>query len=304
MNMKHIILSRQLFILLLCGTFLFGCKREDSYYVAPKVRNLDFVTPYPLAGVPLSFRANTHDGTVLFWDFGDGSTQDWTNSIYGTHTYKASGTYIVKVTADHDTASTKRDTIKVVPNYRFTYDGAEVAGGTVAFHFPAFMPAANTYKWTFGDGTTSTDSIPTHIYTASGVYNVNVIANEDKNASITKTIIIYQTPNFMKLISNARNWTNGTQQIDNGAVTSLKDTTFQMTYIDPKTISWGPAVLDYSPTLSSGNIVVFTLGVDGYSLYKTVVYDIAADTGRIYSKTVYSPKAGVTHTTIISYHTQ
>lgn len=50
---------------------------------------------------------------------------------------------------------------------------------------------ANTYQWYFGDGFTSTDENPTHIYADSGLYNVKlVITNACSSDSITQTIHI------------------------------------------------------------------------------------------------------------------
>jgi len=50
----------------------------------------------------------------------------------------------------------------------------------------------NTFKWYFGDGTTSTTSSPSHIYTSVGVYNVKLVAigGTCGSDSITKTAFI------------------------------------------------------------------------------------------------------------------
>jgi PKD repeat protein len=42
-----------------------------------------------------------------------------------------------------------------------------------------------TYFWNFGDGTTSTQSDPTHIYAANGLYNVMLIASNDCGSDTT-----------------------------------------------------------------------------------------------------------------------
>ena len=48
-----------------------------------------------------------------------------------------------------------------------------------------------TYTWDFGDGTTSTQQNPTHIYLLSGVYNVSVtITGPCTSTTINKVVNI------------------------------------------------------------------------------------------------------------------
>lgn len=45
-----------------------------------------------------------------------------------------------------------------------------------------------SYLWNFGDGTTSTEANPTHIYNAEGNYTVNLTVTDDKGLSATTTL--------------------------------------------------------------------------------------------------------------------
>lgn len=52
---------------------------------------------------------------------------------------------------------------------------------------------ASKYKWDFGDGTSTTEANPTHIYTTAGTYTVKLMAmssNESKMSETSKTIKI------------------------------------------------------------------------------------------------------------------
>ena len=51
---------------------------------------------------------------------------------------------------------------------------------------------ANTFKWYFGDGSTSTIGNPSHTYSSAGIYTVKLVANSTNcgNDSITKTAFI------------------------------------------------------------------------------------------------------------------
>ncbi len=49
-------------------------------------------------------------------------------------------------------------------------------------------PNTTTYNWDFGDGTTSNDFQPTHIYTESGTYNVQLIISDTSSCNYHDTI--------------------------------------------------------------------------------------------------------------------
>jgi len=47
--------------------------------------------------------------------------------------------------------------------------------------------AGQTFQWDFGDGSTSTDINPTHLYTVPGTYTITLIANDPGTCNITDT---------------------------------------------------------------------------------------------------------------------
>ena len=72
----------------------------------------------------------------------------------------------------------------LTPNFEF-----EISGPIV--HFENLSPFGNNlFSWDFGDGETSIDPVPTHVYLASGTYNVALTAtngcgNKTVNANVT-----------------------------------------------------------------------------------------------------------------------
>ncbi len=132
-------------------------------------------------------------GTLIFWrwDFGDGETSAKQNP---THTYNKRGIYTVTLTptgpAGSDTV-TKSDLITVtypVPESDFT---AIPTDGTVPLtvDFTSLSTGTITERlWEFGDGHTSTEENPAHIYRIPGTFSVSLtVTNLDGSDTETKT---------------------------------------------------------------------------------------------------------------------
>ena len=125
--------------------------------------------------VPLS---NTDS---IKWTFGDGATSTAVNPI---HTYNVPGTYTVclrvKKLTPPGTAPCVREICKtivvnppcnIVPN--FTWAVTPTNPLRIEFNNTSTNTAAtDSIKWTFGDGTSSNQFNPVHIYTAPGTYTV------------------------------------------------------------------------------------------------------------------------------------
>ena len=61
--------------------------------------------------------------------------------------------------------------------------------GTPTVNFTPADQTATSYAWDFGDGTTSTDMNPTHVYAAGGTYTVSlVVSNGTCSETVTQTV--------------------------------------------------------------------------------------------------------------------
>ncbi|MGB9926845.1 MAG: PKD domain-containing protein [Methanosarcina sp.] len=131
--------------------------------------------------------------TAWKWAFGDGNTSIEKNCL---HTYNKSGLYSVKLTASNEKGSntlTKTGYIAVssvlkTPISKFS---ASPASGKVPLTVKFTDQSTGTpdsWKWTFGDGTNSTEKNPVHTYNKTGLYSVTLTTN-NKNGSnaLTKT---------------------------------------------------------------------------------------------------------------------
>lgn len=142
------------------------------------------------------------DGTIaaIEWDFGDGSPVD-TTAAPG-HTYVAEGTYLAELTVTDDDGASDTEsvtvTVSAVPDQApDALLGASTTSG-VAHLAVDFDAAGSTdadgtivgYAWDFGDGVTSTDVAPNHLYTVAGTYDVELTVTDDDGLTDTATTTV------------------------------------------------------------------------------------------------------------------
>src|SRR5690606_24937811 len=65
----------------------------------------------------------------------------------------------------------------------YSNDGLQAA-------FSALTHSADSWKWDFGDGNTSTEKDPVHVYDEGGYYLVTLIASDASGASVTKQVTL------------------------------------------------------------------------------------------------------------------
>ncbi len=129
--------------------------------------------------------------TVSFWDCSLGSPTDWTwdfgdgntgSGPFIDHTYAAAGTYTVCLTITNDAgceSTTCQDIIVDESQWdncyaEFSYYPMDsTASGANGFQFQDWS-SNNTisWAWDFGDGNTSNEQNPLHIYAEDGIYTV------------------------------------------------------------------------------------------------------------------------------------
>jgi len=85
-------------------------------------------------------------------------------------------------------------------------------------NFTNLSTSGNTYKWYFGDGSTSTLTTPSHAYTSNGAYNVKLVAYGGTcgSDSITKSGYITVGPSYPCEVSIPGSGTGTTQTSCNG----------------------------------------------------------------------------------------
>lgn len=143
--------------------------------------------PYTLIFVNRSIYGNSY-----LWEFGDGGTS---TELSPMHTYEKAGYYRVKLTVTGDGGYDITYGIVLVYNrpavdFKITPDIVMLPDQTIQCH--NLTEFASTYRWSFGDGGTSTDENPNYLYTETGVYDITLEAWSDEGCSeiLTKNQII------------------------------------------------------------------------------------------------------------------
>lgn len=156
-----------------------GCNAQFNWQRQPGAMNVYFVP------------VQMNNTTIYSWNFGDGSPI--VNAPNPQHLYLQPGTYVacLTVTAMSSTGTTCTaqwcDSVFVgsntsLCNANFTWTNTS-ANNVVQFS-PALNPTGSVYQWNFGDGTTSNQLAPNHVFPAAGAYQVCLTVT---NGSCTNT---------------------------------------------------------------------------------------------------------------------
>jgi PKD repeat protein len=143
--------------------------------------------------------------TSLRWSFGDGGSSTQRNP---SHTYSTKGSYtvILRVEDESGAASERQATLRVVnlaPTAAFSSTlVTPLMGQEISFRDESSDPESRLTRveWDFGDGSTTTQSNPSHSYTRGGEYIVKLTAWDDEGASASATKAIVVTPTFTVLV--------------------------------------------------------------------------------------------------------
>ena len=132
--------------------------------------------------------ASTGTITSWSWDFGDGSASSEPSPV---HLYTQSGRHDVRLTVVGPDGSTTRTWVEGVHARAPLAADFEVARSAIAGVPLAFADRSegepSSWSWDFGDGASSSERHPTHVYTLPGLYSVGLaIAGPDGASSLVR----------------------------------------------------------------------------------------------------------------------
>ncbi len=197
-NPKHLYSAEGTYNVRLVSTNLSGCSdtffKSITVYPTPVVA---FTGNNVCEGETINFNNLTtiNSGVLNYvWDFGDGTTSI---NAQPAKTYITSGNYLVTLiaTSNNGCTDTLAQSFAVFPNSTADFSVTNVCDGDTVFFTNNSTGNISTYAWNFGDGNTSTDIQPAHLYNAPGTYQVQLITDNGNCAdTITKSVTVFATP--------------------------------------------------------------------------------------------------------------
>lgn len=169
-------------LLLVGGLFLAGCSATAP--VVQSVSGPDTLETGESGTFEASINQEADEPLTYTWQFGDGSTGA---GLLANHIYQSTGDYTVRFRASNEGgADSSMTTVAVVPPpqpAQITSINANPnpvdAGNQVRFRSNVQGNSPISYNWSFGDGSSSSGSSPSHTYDDAGEYTVELEATND-----------------------------------------------------------------------------------------------------------------------------
>ena len=170
-----------------------GCtyQSQDTVNVFGPSGSFVYDNGFVCGSSPVMFTAVASNAGSYLWNFGDGNTATTSSNII-YHTYANPGSYVPSVSLRNSGGCSffiqGLDTIKVEKITAGFTSAAQQRCGSTAVQFTdtsfAFFGIASV-DWRFGDGTTGTGNAINHTYTASNLYNVEMILTANSGCADT-----------------------------------------------------------------------------------------------------------------------
>jgi PKD repeat protein len=207
--MIHIMKTPFLFILLFLVQFTYGQQSirnvssieilKYDHFLLQDDPEAGFIADSTEGVFPLEviFTNTSVNASQYNWIFGDGATS---TEVSPTHIYTQPGEYTVSLIASNgsipDTLTKTNYIVVEWPTPKADFIGTPLAGvDPLTVVFTDKSENAQTWLWNFGDGTSSIEQHPTHIY-KRGSFSVSLlITNPSNNDFIVKQNFISVDPN-------------------------------------------------------------------------------------------------------------
>ncbi|MDY7041672.1 MAG: PKD domain-containing protein, partial [Chloroflexota bacterium] len=183
------------------------------FRLSPTVAAFTAEPIYALVGQEVVFtnQSSGDEPLTFLWDFGDDVTSDSANPI---HAYTAEGDYTVTLTVSNALGSDQASTVIHVgraPVAAFSYNPeSPLVGEKVSFTNRSTGTGPLSYGWEFGDGGTSTETDPQHVYAAANTYLVRLTAtNPWGSDTATAEITVSQPPVSVGVDKMLIHWMSG-----------------------------------------------------------------------------------------------
>lgn len=194
------------YVIRLIGIDSSTCNIADTAYTTVYVRDdyapvaMDVIKLDPCEELKYSFRnlsvpasGKAFGDSSFIWDFGDGTTR-YAGINPVEHSYAAPGQYTVRLIMVDTNFCNAPDTasrllgVSAVADARINPPPPGCVPYSVAFD--NVSTTAQEYHWDFGDGTTSTEMNPVHIYSNVGKYTVKLVIVDSNTCNFTDSALV------------------------------------------------------------------------------------------------------------------
>ncbi len=201
------------------NTSAYGCRSKSvvkTIFISPNPQPafsfIESSVCLPAAAVSFTNNSTIADGTestlIYSWNFGDPASGVLNTSVAKNppaHIYNGTGPYTVTLTVK--SASNCVKSISKIVNFihpqpkaafDFNKDGVCIGGDVSLRDLTNGLDGmVNKWMWNFGDGNTSTQQNPTHLYTSANTYNVSLYITNSQGCNsdtLSKPFIVYPYP--------------------------------------------------------------------------------------------------------------
>ena len=144
----------------------------------------------------------TYTNNTFLWDFGDNTPPQRAGISNILHTYAAAGTYNVNLTTDDinfcNAPISISHTVRLADTVRAGFETPDKGCVPYLASFSNTSLGGIDFLWDFGDGSTSTNVNPTHLYAATGTYSVTLTATDSSTCNRSDnyifSIVVYDIP--------------------------------------------------------------------------------------------------------------
>jgi PKD repeat protein len=207
LNPNHIYTTGGNYQVTLTVTDAAGCSTTKSLanalHIPGPSASFSLSNNYGCQPLTISLNDSSQNALTHIWSFGDGDTSLAASPV---HTFNTAGSYlvtlIVKDVNGCQSAFTHPDTIKVYnkPVAAFSISDSSICAGT-STSFVNLSQSSSSYKWLFGDGSTSQHSNVNHQYQSPGQYNITLVASngycsDTVNSINAVTVISFPVADF------------------------------------------------------------------------------------------------------------
>ncbi len=171
--------AEEIYEVSLVATSYFGCTDTlTQEFIVYPVPDAEFsVTPavqlFPEATIEI-IDNSVYGESSFTWDMGDGFTSD---TAITTYTYDTYGIYFVNLLVDNGFCSDETtQRVEITPPSPIAmFEGEGEGCSPITIDFTNLSIYSDSYIWNFGDGSTSMEENPSHMYEIPGNYTVSLL---------------------------------------------------------------------------------------------------------------------------------